>query len=699
MTAIHATVLLAVLTVAIAESTATNRQLTSVKPKCPGICRVGPGAINIVKQECKKSKVWCAASLKKCVIAPCSKTVGISVQKGFKCVCPECPDKCYGGLKGLKKARKECVTRECHSLTAKNDRCVLQTCVTRAGRDGFKCSCRSAPGTCPNICRRKKIGDALANVECSDENAPLCEDSRRRCEVEDCRIGRKRGKKCGCPLTIPLPCPDVCRYGGQAALDEANRECEVPRTCRDGKCEVRKCTDGRKVGYKCGCKDDVPPKCPDICRYDGQASLQEAKEECEIPRTCTDGRCAVRKCNDGRRFGYKCGCKDDELPKCPDICRFDGKAEEGARLECSNPHFCADGKCDVRKCYRGGLVGYKCGCKDELPPCPEECHIGRSAELKARNDCIPDHFCPEGKCDVRKCFVGDIAGFKCGCKDDDPLKPCPNECRFDADAQEEAKKECSEPRLCFGGECLVRKCFDKETGRGGYKCGCLDEAPPTPCPDNCYTSASGEALAKRECSVPHTCRDGTCDVRKCYVAGRAGHKCGCQDEKPPTGCPGICHGGSSGRGVALKDCDEKITCADSDRLCEVQGCETIDGRDGWECGCPTEPQSCSETCRTDAVGMATVREECARKPFCKDSKQQCELRKCSVRGKPGLQCACPVKAGCSNVCQTTKLGLEAVAKECSEKPLCTPGGVNCVIQSCRVGPRLGRKCACPSIKG
>lgn len=536
--------------------------------------------------------------------------------------------------------------------------------------------------------------------------------------------------------TLPK-CPGICRTG-RGSRNRVRRECANGkatcsakfRTCSMMRCKKR-VSGVLRSGWKCTC-----PKCPEAC-YAGLPGLQKASIECQsatCPRlSIPNDSCKVATCpTKSGKPGFKCGCAKRML-KCPAVCRAGSVGNKSAYLECAGGASCAasDTKCAVRSCVtKGGENGKECACPQlGGKECPNVCHTGADSDIIAIEDCIPkDLKCTTGRCMVRDCYKGLLPGRKCGCNDDAPLDACPNKCRFGRRKTERAEKECRKPHKCKSGKCMVRKCFDDDTGDEGVKCGCEDGSPPpTKCPNTCHMGSNAMVTATTECSKDRFCPlnptkpRGSCKVRKCYSsAGMQGYACACNDEDPPLkACPNMCNTMPGHRAISDKECSVDRVCMGGS--CTVRKCwdKEQNYREGSMCGCRNQkppPPPCPETCDTTVTtkgGKSCGAEY--RCPICDILEKTCVNDKCLTRrcwtkeGKGGFKCGCKDETRpalpCPNEClasDSSKTAEEKAQEQCTDLVTgflfdnwqCTEGRT-CEVRDCFLPDgSMGRQCGC-----
>lgn len=501
--------------------------------RCPDICRPeSQGGFGIALRECRGLNSANGTEL--CAVRNCT-TVDAdgAVEQGFKCGCKNCPDICETKMTSIKSLMKKC-----KMSPYKND-CATIPCTDIKGSPGVECGCPKKYQFCPSICRLGNIGTLLAKLECATK--PVCGPNNILCKVQPCRLGKKKGKMCGCPAQN---CPNSC-YTDPNLMPIAAEECKVPHVCQvAGDCKLRMCLNNGEFGRGCSCEDPKP--CPKICHTDKNAK-ETAFAECNSNIICPTSNkpCGVKECRENDRPGYICDCTISPPP-----------TPSSSVSSTPSPSASASPRSTIASL------------------CPNICRNSLNATAIAEQECMIPRLCKsEGNCQVRKCVTIGKFGTSCSCSDP---QDCPNVCHSKSNALELASQECDGNRYCQSSHlpCKVAKCTDG--GIEGYMCRCPKFTAASPCPNVCYID---KAVADRECSVTRSCPkfDETCTVKNCEVNSEIlGYACTCESASEP--CSGICRVGAEAE-VSRQECDRKPYCTKTGASCTLQSCSST-GDDG-----------------------------------------------------------------------------------------------------------------------
>lgn len=209
------------------------------------------------------------------------------------------------------------------------------------------------------------------------------------------------------------------------------------------------------------------------------------------------------------------------------------------------------------------------------------------------------------------------------------------------------------------------------------------------CPDICHpVSHGGYAIANKECGiVPKT----ICEIRNCTLVNDdgdvlQGFKCGCAR------CPDQCET----RVKPIKKLMRRCRRRPYQNFCTSIPCIGKTGKPGVECGCPKKYLDCPHTCRLGRIGKILAILECNTKPVCAASGVPCTVQSCMVGTRTGKMCACAPEQ-CPNSCYTDTALMPQAVEECKVPRLCPHTG-ECKLRRCFSMGRSGRGCACEDPK-
>lgn len=162
-------------------------------------------------------------------------------------------------------------------------------------------------------------------------------------------------------------------------------------------------------------------------------------------------------------------------------------------------------------------------------------------------------------------------------------------------------------------------------------------------------------------------------------------------------CPDVCYPASeSGMDKARVDC---ILSPQNDTVCDIKNCFAVSAagaiEKGFKCGCV----KCPDVCQTKFKRAKKLTKKCKKDPY----RAHCNPLPClGEKGKPGVECTCPIKyPDCPEICRKGKMGAWLAKLECETRPFCNKTDRKCIVLSCRVestsSAKKGKMCGCPPL--